>query len=172
MAMNGNGGQAGGRPKRWAWVGVRLLVFALVAEITTASCSFTWVTRPVPREEAPQYTALPLCTDSYWMPGLDTAAVALFIAAITNVSLNTSSGTIRSYTLMADGALGLTALASAIYGYYYVAECRQPDLTVPIPRPYSAPSPSDGGNMTGTTQASVCPRFWPRTASCSSWIRP
>ena len=58
---------------------------------------------------------------------LDTAAVALFIAAITNVALNTSSGTIRSYTLAADGALGLTALASAIYGYYYVAECRQQD---------------------------------------------
>jgi len=50
------------------------------------------------------------------MPGLDTAAVALFSAAITNVSLNTSSGTIRSYTLAADGALVLTALASAIYG--------------------------------------------------------
>ena len=77
---------------------------------------------------------------------LDTAAVALFIAAITNVALNTSSGTIRSYTLAADGALGLTALASAIYGYYYVAECRQQDLTVPIPRPYSAPQPPHGGN--------------------------
>lgn len=146
MAMNGNDGQAGRRPKRWAWVGVRLLVFALVAEITTAGCSFTWVTRPAPWEEAPQYTALPLCTDSYWMPVLDTAAVALFIAAITNVSLNTPSGTIRNSTLTADGALGLTALASAIYGYYYVAECRQQDLTVPIPRPYPAPQASDGGN--------------------------
>jgi|GEM_PF-5222979 hypothetical protein len=146
MAINGNDGQAGRRQKRWAWVGVRLLVFALL-EITTANCSFTWVTRPVPREEAPQYTALPLCTDSYWMPGLDTAAVALFSAAITNVSLNMSSGTIRSYTLAADGALVLTALASAIYGYYYVAECRQQDLTVPIPRPYSAPQPPDGGHL-------------------------
>jgi hypothetical protein len=145
--MNGNDGQAGCRPKRWDWVGVRLLIFALVAEITTASCSFTWVTRPAPWEEAPQYTALPQCTDSYWMPVLDTAAVALFIAAITNVSLNTSPGTIRSYTLGADSALGLTALASAIYGYYYVAECRQQDLTVPIPRPYSAPQPADGGNL-------------------------
>jgi len=144
--MNGNVGQAGRRPKRWAWVGARLLVFALLG-ITTADCSFTWMTRPVPREEAPQYSALPLCTDSYWMPGLDTAAVALFSAAITNVSLNTSSSTIRSYTLTADGALVLTALASAIYGYYYVAECRQQDLTVPIPRPYSAPQPSDGGNL-------------------------
>jgi len=130
MAMNGNDGQAGRRPKRWAWVGVRLLVFALLG-ITTADCSFTWVTRPVPREEAPQYTALPLCTNSYWMPGLDTAAVALFSAAITNVSLNTSSGTIRSYTLAADGALVLTALASAIYGYYYVAECRQQESDSP-----------------------------------------
>jgi hypothetical protein len=73
--------------------------------------------------------------------------VALFSAAITNVSLNMSSGTIRSYTLAADGALVLTALASAIYGYYYVAECRQQDLTVPIPRPYSAPQPPDGGHL-------------------------
>jgi len=109
MAMNGNDGQAGRRPKRWAWVGVRLLVFALLG-ITTADCSFTWVTRPVPREEAPQYTALPLCTNSLLDAGAGHAAVALFSAAITNVSLNTSSGTIRSYTLAADGALVLTAL--------------------------------------------------------------
>jgi hypothetical protein len=73
------------------------------------------------------------------MPWLDTATVALFIAAIANVSLNASSGRTRTYTLSADSALGLTTVASATYGYYYVAECRQQDLVVPIPRPYSAP---------------------------------
>jgi len=43
--------------------------------------------------------------DSYWMPAVDTAAVALFVAAITSVSLSKSSSTSKATSQAIDGAL-------------------------------------------------------------------
>jgi TolB-like protein len=135
-------------------MGVRLLVFTLVWAITSTGCSFIWVTRPVPKEEASQYVSPPPCTDSYWMPGLDTAAAALFaIPAIVYASmskeeyikLESSSSSSPPdpngrFALAAGfGGMALTGLASAIYGYYYVAKCKQQVATEPVAEPYFAP---------------------------------
>jgi hypothetical protein len=110
-------------PRTGRWAVVRLLVLVLTAGIATTGCSFIWVTRPAPKKQASEYSAFPDCTSSYLTPGLDTALVGFFGAAIANLSLNTPASTSRNYTLMADGAMGLTALASAIYGYYGVSKC-------------------------------------------------
>jgi TolB-like protein len=118
---------------------LRLLVFAIVAGLTTTGCSFIWVTRPVPKEEARQYTALPPCTDSYWMPALDTAATALFVGEAIAVALSKSSSTSRAAGVSVESALALTDLASAIYGYHYVGKCKKQEPLVPALEPYFAP---------------------------------
>jgi TolB-like protein len=38
-----------------------------------------------------------------------------------------------------SGAMGLTGLVSAIYGYYYVGKCKEQAPTFPVDEPYSAP---------------------------------
>jgi len=125
ISLHRNSGRAAGRSEPWRWVGTRALVLLLVSGITSTGCSFIWVTRPVPKEEAHEYTVPPPCSDSYWMPAVDTAAVALFVAAITSVSLSKSSSTSKATSQAIDGALSLTALASAIYGYHYVGKCKE-----------------------------------------------
>ena len=132
-----------GRSEPWRRVGVRLLAFALVAGSTTTGCSFIWVTRPAPKEEAREYTFPVRCTDSYWMPVLDTAATALFVTAVTSVSLQYTSKS-DAAVLAVDSVLGLTALASAIYGYHYVGKCKQQASTFPVDEPYSAPQMAPG----------------------------
>jgi TolB-like protein len=105
-------------------------LLALILGLTTTGCSFIWVTRPLPKEEASdEYGALSSCTSSYVTPALDTAALALLGAAITNVALNVPS---KGPTLVLDGALAATALTSAIYGYHYVAKCKEQKPTTPM----------------------------------------
>ena len=113
-------------------------MFAMVAGISATGCSFIWVTRPLPREESQEYTSPAQCTNSYWMPVLDTAATALFVGGITSVSLQ-YSGKSDAVALAIDGGLGLAALASAIYGYHYVGKCKKQVPTVPVDEPYAAP---------------------------------
>jgi TolB-like protein len=132
-----NRGRAGhGLP--WTWAGVRLLVFAMLAGTTTTGCSFIWVTRPVPKEEAREYASSQRCSDSYWMPITDTVVAALFAGAVANVATQKSNAS-RSAGLAVDSTLSLTALASAIYGYYYVGKCKHQEPMVRIPEPYFAP---------------------------------
>jgi TolB-like protein len=131
--MNRNGERAGRR------LGVRWLALVLGSAMTTTGCSFIWVTRPVPKEEAREYLTPPPCTDSYWMPALDTAALALFggfatyfasmskeqyLAQESSSSSNPDPNG-RFYAAASMGTLALTGLASAIYGYHYVAKCKK-----------------------------------------------
>ena len=128
-----------GRPRPWRLAGVRLLVLSLGTLLTTTGCSFIWVTRPVPKEEVRQYTSPPPCTDSYWMPALDTAATAMFAVAVTGAVTGNASSSSRAASLALDGAFALTSLASAIYGYHYVARCKKQPPIEPTFEPYSAP---------------------------------
>jgi TolB-like protein len=135
MAINGNGGWAFDRSKQWGAVGVKLL--ALVLGLSTTGCSFIWVTRPVPQEKVKdEYVVQQRCTSSYWMPGLDTATTAflggmsVYFATMSkekylaqNPSESDASG--RYTTAVGAGVMAATALASSIYGYYYVAKCGQ-----------------------------------------------
>ena len=145
MAMSVNSGLAGGRPKPGTWVGVRLLVFVLVSGLTTMGCSFIWVTRPIPPEEAKEYSIPPPCTSSYWMPVIDTASALLFGGmAIYYASMSkekylatesSSSGTTdpneRFYFAGSFGGMGLVDLVSAIYGFHYVGKCKEQKKTLP-----------------------------------------
>jgi hypothetical protein len=136
MAINGIGCRAFDKSQPW------VVVFALVLGATTTGCSFLWVTRPVPQEKGSEYPMPLSCTSSYWTPGLDTAAVALLGAATANLVVNppsTSSGSERAALLSIDGVLAATALASAIYGYHYVAKCRQEKSTTPAAETNCAP---------------------------------
>ena len=45
----------------------------------------------------------------------------------------------RYYAAAVFGGMGLTGLASAIYGYHYVGKCREQVPTVPVDEPYAAP---------------------------------
>ena len=126
------------RPQPWWLAGVGLLVLSLGTLLTTAGCSFIWVTRPVPKEEVRQYTSPPPCTDSYWMPALDTAATALFATGIASVATSSSSSS-KATTIGIDSAFALTGLVSAIYGYHYVAKCKKQPPIEPTFEPYAAP---------------------------------
>ncbi|HJX63478.1 MAG TPA: hypothetical protein VJ860_05935 [Polyangia bacterium] len=139
MAMKVNCGLAGGRPKQRASAGVRLLVFVLVAGMTNTGCSFIWVTRPVPPEEAKEYSIPPPCTSDYWMPVLDTASLLLFggmavyyasmskekFLATQSSSSSTTSPNERFYLAGTAGGMGLIGLAGAIYGFHYVGKCKE-----------------------------------------------
>jgi len=139
-------------------LGVRLLVLVLGSAMTTTGCSFIWVTRPVPKEEARAYTTPPSCTDSYWMPAIDTAALAffggfaLYYASMSKekylAQQSSSSGNPdpngRFYAAAGMGAMALTGLASAIYGFHYVAKCKKQEPIQPIFEPYSAPPAGSG----------------------------
>jgi hypothetical protein len=116
-------------------VSVSLLVAALL--VSTAGCSFIWVTRPVSTKQASEYGMLPECTSGYWMPGLDTAALALFGAMSIDFATMSKARYLSEYgsgetdasgkytTAAMAGAMGLSAAVSAIYGYYYVAKCNK-----------------------------------------------
>jgi TolB-like protein len=145
--MNGNVFRPGRR------LGVRLLVLVLGLSLTTTGCSFIWVTRPVPKEEVRQYASPPPCTDSYWMPALDTAALALFggfaiyfasmskeqYLAQSSSSSSSKDPNGRYYSATSMGVLALTGLASAIYGFHYVAKCKNQPPMEPTFEAYAAP---------------------------------
>jgi hypothetical protein len=100
----------------------------LVSGITSTGCSFIWVTRPVPKEEAREYIAFPPCTSSYWSPGIDTAVAALFGGLGTYDALPTT----KNYAGAAiAGVFAFTGLASAIYGYHYVGKCKEQRKSLP-----------------------------------------
>jgi TolB-like protein len=142
MAINGKGCRAFDRSKPWGSVDVTLVVFALVLGATSTGCSFLWVTRPTPQEKGSEYPMPLSCTSSYWTPGLDTAAVVLFGAATANLAVNpssSSSASDRAASVSIDSVLAATALVSAIYGYHYVAKCRQEKLTMPAAETAFAP---------------------------------
>jgi TolB-like protein len=100
----------------------------LVSGLTTTGCSFIWVTRPVPKEEAGEYTAPPPCTSSYWAPVVDTATVAL----LGGLGIYDALATKKNYPGAAiAGGFALTGLASAIYGFHYVGKCKEQRKNLP-----------------------------------------
>ena len=108
-------------------------LLALTLGLTTTGCSFIWVTRPLPPEKArDEYGALSSCTSSYVTPVLDTAVLAysatMGIAELVP-SNNSSSDKIAALAIFAP--MGAAALASAIYGYHYVAKCKEQRPTTP-----------------------------------------
>ena len=128
----------------------KALVLLLVSGLTTTGCSFIWVTRPVPQEEAKEYSIPPPCTSSYWTPGIDTAVAILFaIPSIVYASMSkeeylsigSSSSSSpadpngRYYAATVFGTMGLVGLASAIYGFHYVGKCKEQRKTLPDAEP-------------------------------------
>jgi len=96
---------------------------ALLLVLSTAGCSFLAVNRPVGKE-LDQYHA---CTTTYWYPVLDSAMLAVPVAG-------------RAASLALDATLGTAALASAIYGYYYVAKCRGQVAAAHLAEPIAGPT--------------------------------
>jgi len=139
MAINGNRGRAFDKSKRWGAMGVKLLV--LVLGLTTTGCSFLWVTRPLPPEKArDEYGTLSSCTSSYVTPVLDTTVLACSATmGMIELPSNKNSASDKITGLAIFGPMGAAALASAIYGYYYVAKCKKQRPATPIAESSVAP---------------------------------
>ena len=110
---------------------------ALLLVLSTAGCSFLAVNRPVGKE-LDQYHA---CTTTYWYPVLDSAMLAVPVAGAINIALDYSGSSAgRAASLALDATLGTAALASAIYGYYYVAKCRGQVAAAHLAEPIAGPT--------------------------------
>ena len=92
------------------------------------------------------------------MPALDTAALAFlggwgiyfasmskekYLAQQSSSSSNPDPNG-RFYAAAGMGAMALTGLASAIYGFHYVAKCKKQEPIQPTFEPYSAPPAGSG----------------------------
>lgn len=149
--------------RRRAWD--RSIVLVSIAALFLASgCSFMFLDRP--HDSYARYEKI-ACTTSYALPGLDTGLVALHVASI--AALGSASGDAyggqkkRDSLIQLDVSWMILEGASAIWGYYKVAQCNdliaaqgsyvprrtwrppprgiEPGIEPPAPPPAMAPPP-------------------------------